>query len=188
MKESIIIQGIKQKDRVIFDYVFNCYYSSLCAFASQYIPEKNAVEDLVQDFFLSLWLNAPDIQINHSLKTYFFASIKNRCLDYQKHVKVKEKYKSYILFTKNEEDNSYDHIILEHELRLIVERSLSKLTPRCREIFELSRIKGLSNQEISDSLKISKRTVEIQISNSLRTLRKELAEYLPVFLIAWLLG
>ena len=188
MNDNLIIEGLHRRDKVIFDYVFNYYYSSLCAFATQYIKEKNTVEDLVQDFFLSFWMDAPNLQITFSLKSYLFKSIKNRCLDYQKHWKVTEKYKSYVLFAEKDEDNSFDHFIVETELRQAIDKSLSKLPPRCREIFELSRMKGLNNQEISDLLGISKRTVELQISNSLKILRKELSDYLPIFLISILLG
>jgi RNA polymerase sigma-70 factor, ECF subfamily len=49
----------------------------------------------------------------------------------------------------------------------------------------LSRLNGLSNKEISEQLGISKRTVELQISNSLKILREELVEYLPLWLIIW---
>ena len=154
----------------------------------QYLNDRNAVEDLVQDFFVSIWIEAPRLHIGSSLKSYLFAGIKNRCLDFQKHRKVTEKYKSFILFATKNEDNSFDHYFAESELRQAIEKSLSHLPPRCHEIFELSRLKGLSNQEISDQLGISKRTVELQISNSLKILRKELVEFLPVWLIVWLIS
>jgi RNA polymerase sigma-70 factor (ECF subfamily) len=83
------------------------------------------------------------------------------------------------------DNNSTDHYFAESELRLAIKKSLEKLSPRCREIFELSRLNGLSNKEISDKLGMSKRTVELQISNSLKILRKELVEYLPLWLIIW---
>ena len=188
MKDILLIEGLVQRDKVIFDYIFNYYYSSLCAFAIQYLHDKDAVEDLVQDFFVSVWLEAPRMQINTSLKSYLFAGVKNRCLDYEKHRKVTEKYKAFILFAVENEDNTFDHYFAESELRQAIEKSMSKLPPRCREIFELSRLNGLSNQEISDKLKISKRTVELKISNSLKTLRKELVEFLPIWFIVWLIG
>jgi RNA polymerase sigma-70 factor (ECF subfamily) len=154
----------------------------------KYLNDRNAVEDLVQDFFVYLWIEAPKIQILSSLKSYLFASVKNRCLDFQKHQKVSEKYRAYILFSAESGDNSTDHYFAESELRQAIQKSLEKLSPRCREIFQLSRLKGLSNQEVSEYLGISKRTVEIQISNSLKILRKELVEYLPLWLVLWLIG
>lgn len=187
MKDILLIEGLGRRDKVIFDFVFNYYYSSLCAFAMQYLHDRDAVEDLVQDFFVAVWMEAPRMQISTSLKSYLFAGVKNRCLDFQKHHKVTEKYKAYILFTAENEDNSFEHYFAESELRLTIEKSMSKLSPRCREIFELSRLNGLSNLEISDKLGISKRTVELQISNSLKILRKELVEFLPIWLIVWLI-
>ena len=188
MKDILLIEGLGRRDKIVFDYIFNYYYSSLCAFSMQYINDRDAVEDLVQDFFVSVWLEAPRMQISTSLKSYLFAGVKNRCLDFQKHDKVIEKYKNFILFAAENEDNSFDHYLVESELRQAIEKSMLKLPPRCREIFELSRHNGLSNQKISDKLGISKRTVELQISNSLKILRKELVEFFPIWLIVWLIG
>lgn len=171
----------------MFDYIFNYYYSSLCAFSMQYLNDRNSVEDLVQDFFVSLWMEAPNLQIRTSLKSYLFAGIKNRCLDFQKHRKVIDKYKTFVLFSVKPDDDSADHYFAESELQQVIQQSIRKLSPRCREIFELSRSHGFSNQEISEQLGITKRTVELQISNSLKILRKELAEFLPIWLIFWLI-
>ncbi|MCX6325497.1 MAG: RNA polymerase sigma-70 factor [Bacteroidia bacterium] len=188
MNDLLLIEGLGRRDKVVFDYIFNYYYSSLCAFSMQYLNDRNAGEDLVQDFFVALWIEAPNLQIRSSLKSYLFACVKNRCLDFQKHQKVTEKYRAYVLFSAESGDDTTDHYLAESELRQAIKKSLEKLSPRCREIFELSRLKGLSNQEISEQLGISKRTVELQISNSLKILRKELIEYLPLWLIAWLIG
>lgn len=154
----------------------------------QYVESRDSVEDLVQDFFVHLWVEAPRLQIRSSLKAYLFTSVKNRCLDYQKHKKITEKYHKFILFSGESREDFADHYFAESELHLIIRRSLSKLSPRCREIFELSRIDGLSNQEISEKLNISRQTVERQISTSLKVLKKDLAEFLPVWVLVWLIG
>ena len=188
MNDLLLIEGLRRRDKVVFDYIFNYFYSSLCTFSMQYLKNRNEVEDLVQDFFISLWMEARNIQIRSSLKSYLFTGIKNRCLDYQKHQKVVEKYRTYILFSTEGYDNTTEHYFTESELRQAIQKSLEKLSPRGREIFELSRIKGFSNQKISEQLGISKRTVELQISNSLKVIRKELIEYLPLYLVFWLIG
>ena len=188
LKDLIIIEGLERREKVVFDYLFNYYYSSLCAFSMQYLNNPDSVEDLVQDFFVYLWIEAPRIQIKSSLKSYLFSAVKNRCLDYQKHHKIIEKYRTFILFSTEKGDNSTEHYFSESELRQNIQTSLGKLPTRCREIIEYSRLKGLSNQEISDKLDISKRTVELQISNALKILRKELAEFLPFWLLIWLIG
>jgi len=187
VKDLLLIDGLQRREKLIFDYIFNYYYSSLCAFSMQYLGNKDNVEDLVQDFFVTLWTDGPRLQIKSSLKSYLFTAIKNRCIDFQKHHKVTEKYRTYVLFSAEKEDNSTDQYFAESELRQAIQNGLGKLPPRCREIYKLSRLKGLSNQEVSEILGLTKRTVELQISNSLKILRKELVEFLPFFAIVWLI-
>lgn len=153
----------------------------------QYINDHDEVEDLVQDLFVNLWSEAPNMNIRSSLKSYLFASVRNSCLDFLKHRKVSEKYRTYILYAADSNHNSTDHNFSESELRQTVQKSMEKLSPRCREIFELSRMHGLSNKDISERLEISKRTVELQISNALKILRKELVEFISLWLITFLL-
>lgn len=187
MNEATLINGLKQKDKMIFDFVFNFYYSSLCSYAIQFTKDAQQAEDLVQDFFFSLWLNASKIEIKSSLKAYIFSSIKNRCLNFEKHKKVVQKHQNLLSSAQTEFDTTTEYYYAESELRAILEKGLDKLPARCREIFELSRGKGLSNQEIADKLQLSKRTVELQISNALKILHKELSDFFPLYLVLWLL-
>jgi RNA polymerase sigma-70 factor (ECF subfamily) len=153
----------------------------------QFLNDREAVEDLVQEFFVNLWVESPYLDIKISLKSYLFTSIKNRCLDILKHKKVSEKYRKFIFFGADKSESNVEHFFAEMELRQAIQIAMAKLPPRCREIFEASRLNNLSNQEISDKLGISKRTVELQISNSLKILRQELAEFMPLWLVLWLI-
>jgi RNA polymerase sigma-70 factor (ECF subfamily) len=154
-----------------------------------FLDNRSEVEDLVQDFFVKLWIKSPKLQINLSLKTYLFVSVKNHCFDLLKHKKVVGKYRNNLYYSKSEINHDEpDEYLAESELRQIIQRSLEKLQPRTREIFELSRFKGLTNFEISEKLGLSKRTIELQISNALKVLRHELAAYLPLWLIVWIIG
>ena len=79
-----------------------------------------------------------------------------------------------------------DYVLTGSELQAVVDKSLEKLPPRCREIFEFSRFQGLKNQEIAEKLGLSKRTVELQVSNALKQLRTDLKDYLPLVLLMYL--
>lgn len=183
LDEKLLITGLQQQNKVIFDLVFTYYYSGLCAFANQMLKDMQASEDLVQDFFVKLWFQSSNLQINCSLKSYFFSSIKNRALDFLKHEKVKTHY-------ANLNDGCIDGVtpdeiweFTQGELEDLIENALQHVPPRAREIFELSRFKGVTNDEIASQLNISKRTVEVQISKTLQILRMELKDYLPIFMI-----
>ena len=186
MDEKYLISGLKSKNKIVFDFIFNYYYSGLCAYARRWVDDPDTAEDLVQDFFVGLWINSSKLEISSSLKSYFFTSVKNTAVNYLKHVKVKERYGNQVLASSGCEE-SVNWEFTEPELTELIERGMAKLPPRCREIFILSRFEGKDNGNIADMLGISKRTVELQISNALKTLRTELKDYLPSMLLFWLL-
>lgn len=183
MDELYLISRLKQKDKIVFDFIFNYYYSGLCVYAKQFGCSSEAAEDIVQDFFVSLWVKASDITINDSLRSYLFSSIKKRCLDVIRHNKVREKYEETVIVESQDTQDDSFSLFVESELREAINKSLEKLPPRCREVFSLSRYYGESNQQIAEKLGLSKRTVELQISNALKILRVELKPYLPLLLL-----
>jgi RNA polymerase sigma-70 factor, ECF subfamily len=183
--EKFLIQGLRKQDKAVFDLIFTYYYSGLCAYVNQFVENHDTSEDLVQEFFVRLWLNATELHITTSLKSYFFASVKNRAFDFLKHEKIKTSYANKA--KKNTETGRLieNWEFTEAELRELIEKGIEKLPPRTREIFTMSRFRGISNDDISEQLDISKRTVEVQISSALKIMRKELRDYLPAALI-WL--
>jgi len=178
--EKVLLNGLKEENKAIFDFVFTYYYTGLCAFVNRYINDQEAAEDLVQDFFVRMWFASKTLEINTSIKSYLFTSLKNKALDYLKHTKVKGKYASTFnaktAYIQPEDTWEFS----ETELLALLEKGLQQLPPRTREIFEMSRYKGISNDQIAQTFGISKRTVEVQISAALKILRIELKDYLPL--------
>lgn len=187
MDETFLINGIKTRNKIVFDFIFHYYYSGLCAFAEKITGNEETAEDIVQDLFVTLWIKNEQISISTSLKNYLFTSVKNRSLDFLENEKRKQKKLRNLSYSKELPENLSNLWFAESELAQIVEESLNKLPPRCKEIFVMSRFEGLKNQEIADKFGISKRTVELQISNALKSLRYSLKPYLPLFLISFLL-
>jgi RNA polymerase sigma-70 factor (ECF subfamily) len=101
--------------------------------------------------------------------------------------KTKIKHINSTINLQNHSENLSTFWFAEAELETLIEQSLNKLPPRCNQIFKLSRFDGLKNQDIAEKLGITKRTVELQISNALKFLRKDLNPYLPLFLLSLLL-
>lgn len=54
-------------------------------------------------------------------------------------------------------------------------RAIDNLPERCREIFVMSKLKGMKYREIAESLGISQNTVEGQMAIALKKLRKNYA-------------
>ena len=186
MNEKHLISGLSSQNKVVFDFIFSYYYSGLCAYARRWVAAPDVAEDLVQDFFVRLWMNSSKLEISTSLKSYLFTSVRNTAVNHLKHVKVKEQY-GIRTMQAFQQDDPGDWEFSEPELTELIEKGMEKLPPRCREIFIMSRFEGKDNAKIAETLGISKRTVELQISNALKVLRVELKDYLPSALLFWLL-
>ncbi|MDP3434297.1 MAG: sigma-70 family RNA polymerase sigma factor, partial [Bacteroidota bacterium] len=64
-----------------------------------------------------------------------------------------------------------------------IKKAIDLLPEKCREIFIMSRMRGLKNEEIAAELNLSKRTVETQISKALQVLRVELKDYVGLLVL-----
>lgn len=185
--EAILIEGLKEGNVKIYDYIFHFYYSGLVVFVHKYINDQDVAEDIVQEFFVKLWINRERLQIETTLKAYFFSSIKNRCIDYLRHELIKGKVEKNLLEKVQSLTNEHD-LLIESELRDQINAAIDKVPPVCREIFIMNRFEGLKPAEIADKKGISVRTVETHIGKALKILRKELSGYLPASLITIILG
>lgn len=185
--EKILIEGLKEGNTKIYDYIFSYFYSGLVAFAIKYVDSKDIAEDVVQEFFLKLWNDREKFSINQSLKSYLFSSIKNRCFDIHRHKEVIAKAKDHFIYQA--ENNNYESdSLVESELRDKINRAIENLPEKTRKAFIMNRFEGLKPAEIAEKTNTSVRTVEGHIGKALKLLRADLQQYLPAYILAWLLG
>ncbi len=71
----------------------------------------------------------------------------------------------------------------EEEAKDIVSRTLRKLPQKQREIFIKNRVEGLSYKETAEALGISYKAVDKGLQSTMKILKMELGEYLPIFFI-----
>lgn len=68
-------------------------------------------------------------------------------------------------------------VLIHKELSESIEQIMGELPPKCREVFLLSRSKGLKNREIAARLDISEKVVEKHIARALKRFREGLQRY-----------
>ena len=101
--------------------------------------------------------------------------MRNRVLNQLRSLEQESSLKEAILSQAVDYSNSTSQAIAVAELEAVVNEALGKLTPRQREVFELSRRQRLSLKEIAQALDISVNTVQEYISASLHTIRHYLS-------------
>ncbi len=171
MGDQFIIEQIKNKNVKVFESIFKQYFKILTVYAKSYVLDLDTAQDITQEVFIKLYEKKDELIIHTSLKSFLYASVKNRCLDYIKIHNIRQQHKDIIQKESSiliEEDID---VIEKTELQEKIYKAIKTLPNQNQKIFMLSRFEGKTNQEIADELKISKRTVETHISNALKKIK-----------------
>lgn len=160
---------------------FLANYSVLCSFASKYILERIHCEDIVQDVFVSFWEKKRSFPNIYSLKSFFYTSVRNSCLDYLKHQKVKERYREINVDTERQNESFLDEII-RNEAYNVIYQEINKLPPMGKKVLLLS-LNGNSNEEIAVALGIAINTVKTHKARAYQVLRSKLTDLVLLSLL-----
>jgi RNA polymerase sigma factor (sigma-70 family) len=158
--------------------IYNKYWEILLDYAYSFTHDLAAAKDIVQDVFVRMVVKEHFKGIQTNLKSYLQLSIKRDCIRFLHSkfsaVTLDESFNEFRAATHKEHSA---HPILLKELEFHYEKELAGLSPRLKQVFELSRIQGLSSREISLQLGLSDQTVRNQISHVIGILKRKLPIY-----------
>ena len=192
----MIIKQLQDGNEKVFEQIVREYWPRMFKFALIYTQNNETSQELVQDTFLVLWNNRAILKDNTNLITYLMVVLRNKCLNLLEQTRIRQLYIEEIddetiyqranLYVLQDEASQ---IVESEDLHKAIERALSKLPEKTREIFMLSRYDGLKNQQIAETKNISQKTVEYHISKALQILKEELPQdyWIWIFLIRFII-
>ena len=173
-------------DEQAFEVVFKSHFKALHAYAQAIVKDSVEAEEIVQTVFLKLWEKRENLKITISLKAYLYKAVYHGSINHLKHEKVRMKHSEQHLYTSRQ-DAPVESMAFREErdeqLSHRLKHALNQLPEKCRLVFYLSRFEELKYQEIANRLGISVKTVEAHMGKALKTLRMQLAEFMPVLLM-----
>lgn len=197
--EKILLKEIKQGNDKALEFLFKNYHSRLYGYAIRFISDPEIVRDIIQECFIKLWEKRETLQ-SISITALLFAMVRNGCLNYLKHLRIVEKHSiEYIETIEGEERLYYSNFYFDSEQKILYKELeeqigivIDHLPPRCREVFIMSRFKGMKNREIAEELQISTTAIEKHISKALLSFSKHFKDKYPtdiyIVILAWLIN
>jgi len=177
--EKVLISKLKTGDYSAFSSVFYAYYKDLVIFATRFTHDTDKSEEIVQDTFVRLWEERESLTINISLKSYLLTLIQNKCIDWYRHIKVRQVYNDYMMNNQPFFEYDTENYILHSELQEQIEKALQKLPEPVSDAFRMNKYKGMKYNEIAEIQGVSVRTIEFRMGKALELLRQYLKEYFP---------
>ncbi|HTF17386.1 MAG TPA: RNA polymerase sigma-70 factor [Chryseolinea sp.] len=177
-----LLKRLLNGDRGAFEEIFIRYWYRLFKVAYGRIRSREEAEEIVQDIFASLWKNH-NILLVSNLSNYLFSSVRKGVISKIRSKLVHEKYRNYYLQLFPGYSLATDEAVEFDELSTAIENALLQLPPKSQQVFRLNRLQGLSIPEISEMLKMPRRTIEDHLTKSLRKLRIHLKDHILFLLI-----
>jgi len=179
--ESTLVRELSKGNILAFNTLFREYGSRLYRFAYGYLKTEAEAEELVQEVFTIIWEKRITLKGELSFKSFLFTIAFNII---RKHFRART---SYAEFSKYGNFDDFDiqttNQVSYNSLFQFITTLVDQLPARRREIFIKSRFEGLNTAEIANELKISHKTVENQLTEALKFIRKNVhRENLPLLL------
>lgn len=160
--------------------VFTALHPRLCAYINGVTGRGDLADDIIQEIFYKFLKRRPCLE-GAKVPAYLFSMAHNECLNWLRQNKIL--YNS-VDIDRLQESRVWETLALCDFLdapndsplaTLLIEEVLAlcdRLPEQTGRIFRMSRIDGLTNREIAQTLHIAQRTVEKHISISIRWFRR----------------
>jgi RNA polymerase sigma-70 factor (ECF subfamily) len=183
-----IVNLVNIRSELNFGTFYNTYHARLLRYAFYYVSDRQAAEDIAHDAILYYWENKDKLPLETDVLGYILLTVRNKCLNYLKHLQVESNYsqrraelheweiKSRIMTL---EDVDYAEIFT-HEIMDIITAALSKLPKQTRDIFIQNRFENKSRKEIAAEIGVSVQKIDYHINKVNALLYGALKDYMPL--------
>jgi len=162
-------------NEVSFRQIFTEYYDRVRSNVYRQTNDYELSDEITQRTFVKFWEKRDRIVVNQSILSYLYRSAKNTLFD---HYRSREAHGRHNTNYASETERA----VLPPQNDSVSARmkkihwAIDQLKPKTREIFLLSRMEGLTMEEISKYKEIPRRTVEYQIKAAFKNLRSLMSD------------
>lgn len=177
VSEQELLDRLRGGDADAFDTLFRQWYPAVVRVAERIVRETALAEELAQEVFLGLWRRREQLDPAGTPQSYLFQAVRNRALNHLRHAAVERKGAVVIPLMADPVPPA-DAEATAQDLADAIDAAIAALPPRCREVFQLSRERGLRYTEIADALGITVKAVEANMGRALKLMRLRLAPWM----------
>lgn len=174
-----LLEKLSQGDEAAFTEIYTRFWKKLFAIAYNRLKDAEAAEDVVHDVFVSLWTNRENSEIQ-LLENYLGTAVKYMVFA---RIRKMERERIYaissnaaVVMESSIENSLHCKRILE-----LIKTEVEQLPEKCQLVFKYSRYEGLTTRQIAETLNISPKTVENQLSKALKQLKLVTRSFLGLF-------
>ena len=172
------------RDRVLdgqidlFEVLIRRHNATLYKTGRCYGYSDENTKDLMQDTFVDAYCNLSKFENRSSFQTWITKIMLNNC--YKKRHRARSRFeipsdindKSIPMFS-GDSKNDTNRLVLNGELKMVVESALQRIPIEYRMVFSLRELSGLRVAETAEIMGISQSNVKVRFNRAKAMLRKE---------------
>ena len=189
--DKLLAARIAEGDESAFTELFYNYLPLIRSIVLKLTNDHQAVDDLVQEIFLKIWLTREQLPEIEKLKNWILHLAYNKTFNWLRQKKVRS-----ITVTGISGDNDRaaesptDPASLEETRRLIA-NAIDQLPEQAHKVYQLNRQYGYSIAEISSKMNLAPQSVKNTLSRAIKSIREHLKAQgidLPMVLLMLILN
>lgn len=187
--EPDLIQAAQEGKREAFDVLVEVHYRGVYNTAYRMLGASSAASDATQAVFVRVWEALSSFRGDATFRTWLYRITMNVCLD-----EIRRRKKEPLSLTEDDDEGEPagerdmpDHsdeparTTEQRELQRLVQDAIVRLPEDFRTVIVLYDLRGLSYQEISETLEIPLGTVKSRLNRARQALREEIAPFAELF-------
>lgn len=175
LTEKQLLKGLKNCDPATYNYLFRQWYSRLCFAAMKLVGSKEDAEDIVINTFTNFYQSENKFDHVENLEGYLYASVLNACREHLRKIKTQSNRQKDYAYLQDIDEETIENITIKAELIAEIITEVRRLPDTYRDVFEMSFLKGLKNEEIAKKLNISSDNVRQRKTRAINMLRIKLS-------------
>jgi len=175
---ALIAKGNEKAFKILYDE----YFTRLSAYVFKFCKSTSLTEDVLQEVFMKLWVNRSALNLIEIPEAYILLITKNTTIDWLRKLAGQTTLiVDLTLVSRNEKcGNEAEDKMNVDSLESLIAKALSQLSGQKQKVFQLSKIEGLSHDEIASELHLSKSTVKNHLSETMKYIRRQIQFNVPL--------
>jgi RNA polymerase sigma-70 factor (ECF subfamily) len=174
------LAALRRGDESAFHALFDRLYGPLRGYARALAGDDATGDDLVQEAFVRLWDRRAALSDDTPLAGYLYRTVRNLAFNHRRDVATRRRLLDDPAATESAAAPGAlpapDAALQSADVSARLLAFVADLPPRQREAIELSRMQGLSHQDVAAAMGCAPRTVNNHLVAALSTLRRRLSE------------
>lgn len=172
--EKELLLQIAEGNQLAFKKLYDLHADAIYGVAFAYVKSAEFSEEIVQDVFVTIWLNRSRIGMIDNFSDYVFIIARNKIISQLRKKISEKKYLEQLKFFFRENTITPEQELIFKEANELIENTIALLPAQQRLVYNLCRQKGLKLEEVATQLDLSRNTVRNHLGKAMQFLKASL--------------